>query len=237
VVEQGRQVNDGCGAAGGTLHTLPRRGLNLRLRAPGWKTSGLAGPSARGRSPWKTSGPAGPGARGRSQWKTSGLGGPSVRTRTRWKTSGLEERARAREEAIPGGQADGEPETKRDDERDGESGGENEFQTHERRHSPERGKPAHRDTTIGIGFSARAAGADVPIKPGVIYGNASEKSIGFLELFMRPRTSDQERDFRSASHTRSTWSSDISGWIGSDRTSRAARSDSGKAPSRRPIQA
>src|SRR6185295_4968349 len=86
-------------------------------------------------------------------------------------------------------------------------------------------------------FSARAAGADVPIKLGVIYGNTTEKSISFLEFLMRPRTRDQESDFRSASHTRSTWSSAISGWIGSDRTSRAARSDSGKAPSRRPIQA
>jgi len=81
-----------------------------------------------------------------------------VRTRTRWKTSGLEERARAREEAIPGGQADGEPETKRDDERDGESGGENEFQTHERGHSPERDRLAQQDTTIGKGSALERRG-------------------------------------------------------------------------------
>jgi len=131
VVEQGRQVNDGRGAAGGWMHSLPRRSLNLR--APGWKTSGLTGP----------------GARRRSRWKTSGLTGPGARARSPWKTSGLEERARAREETIPGSQADGEPGTQRDEERGGESSGENEFQTHERRHSPERDRLARFDMAFG----------------------------------------------------------------------------------------
>ena len=85
--------------------------------------------------------------------------------------------------------------------------------------------------------SSGGGGCKGPIKQGVIYENTVAKSTGFCGFFRTPRTCDQERDFRTASHTRSTWSSVISGWIGRDRTSRAARSASGKAPSRNPIQA